>query len=169
MANIVISEELIKKALKYKALNVQKYQETVQELMTRREMLRANAQSKKNIEALIYCEELLSRASADLKNVSAVSDEMFIKVVMERSLLLNVVRAFDNEKIERRASEVFSEERVKEIVAKRDARKPLYKKMSLEELLDVAMENESLEIEILKAKILANKKGSGEGPEPSSR
>ena len=39
----------------------------------------------------------------------------------------------------------------------------------LKELLDIAMENESLEIEILKAKIIANKKGSGEGPEPSSR
>lgn len=168
MANKVISEDLKRKALAYKDLNIEKYQMKLAELKTRREALRANAQSKKAIQALVQCDELVKDATKELTSVIAVSDEMFVKVVLERSLLLNVIRAFDSGKIEKTAAEVLPEERVKEIIAQREERKSSYKQMSIEELLDVVMENERLEIEIFRAKALKNKKNSGsQGSEPA--
>ncbi len=170
MANKVINESVRSKALEYRTLNIEKYKQLVAELETRLEVLKAMTASKAQKREIQICTESLAQAKTDYKNVLKLSEEIFVKVVSERGLMLNVVNNFDSGKIERRESHVLSPEKAEEIVAQREARKSLYKKMSLEELLDVAMSNEQLEIEILKTKIALNQKGlSEQGSEPSSR
>lgn len=171
MAKKTISEDLINKALEYRALTLEKYKITIEELESRRQTLIDSADTKAQKQELKACSEMISQIRKDIENMQSISDEMFVDVVLEKGLLLNVSQAFDKEKIEKRESSFVSSEQALDIALKRQERKNLYRKMSIEELLEIVMGNEKLEIEILKAKIAHNKKRLSEmfGAEPSSK
>ena len=171
MAKKIIGEDLKKKALEYRALALEKYKTTIEELESRRQTLIDNAETKAQKQELRTCSEMISQIKKDIENMQAIPEDMFVDVILEKGLLLNVIQAFDKEKIEKRESAFVSSEQASEIAQKRQERKILYRKMSIEELLDVVMGNEKLEIEILKTKIAQNKKRLGEmfGAEPSSK
>ena len=153
MAKQIINEELNKKALEYRELTFEKYNQTIAELESRKQALLLEPSSKKQKQELKSCEEMISRFRKDVENIRAVSEEMFVQVVLDRGLLLNVIDAFDQGKIEKREASVIPAERALEIAEQRKTRKSKYRKMSIEELLDVVMDNERLEIELLKIKI----------------
>ena len=171
MAKKVVSEDMRKKALEYRALTLEKFKATIQELETRKEALLDGVSSKAQQKEIRDCYELISQIKEEVKNVSAIPDDMFVNVVSDRDLLLNVLFAFDQSKIEQRESHLISQERAAEIAAKRQERKKTCRKMSVEELLDLVMDNERLETEILRIKIAHNQKSLQEtfGAVPSSR
>ena len=152
MAKQIINEELKKKALEYRELTFEKYNQTIAELESRKQALLLEPSSKKQKQELKSCEEMISRFRTDVENIKAISEEMFVQVVLDRELLLNVITAFDQGKIEKRESSVIPVEKALEIAEQRKTRKSKYRKMSIDELLDVVMDNERLEIELLRIK-----------------
>lgn len=147
-----INEETRKKALEYRALTFEKYNQTIKELEARKKALIASEDSKEQRHAIKSCNESIAQIKFEIENINAIPEDMFLKVVLERDLLLNVIFAFDQGKIEKREAHLISSEKAAEIEMKRQERKKTCRKMSIEELLDEVMSNEKLEIEILKLK-----------------
>ena len=170
MAKQIINEELKKKALEYRELTFEKYNQTIAELESRKQALLLESSSKEQKQELKSCEEMISRFRTDVENIKAISQEMFVQVVLDRELLLNVITAFDQGKIEKRESSVIPVEKALEIAEQRKTRKSKYRKMSIDELLDVVMDNERLEIELLRIKEKYNlsKGDKAQNAEPAS-
>ena len=170
MTKQIISENLKKKALEYRELPFEKYNQTIKELEARKQFLLTEPSSKAQKQNLKKCVEMISQFKTDVENMKVVSEEMFINVVLDKGLLLNVIDAFDQGKIEKREAGVIPAERAFEIAEQRKTRRSKYRKMSIEELLGVVMDNERLEIELMKIKIAQNQSKLAEmsGSAPSS-
>ena len=171
MAKQVISESLKQKALEYRKLTIEKYEHTIKELETRIEILRDVADSEQIINEIKVCQKMLAQFKADLENVKVISEKMFVDVVLDRELLLNVLNAFDKNK--QKQTEKASPEKGSgnQGSLERKQRKSALSKMSVEELLDEVMSNERFEIEFLKLKVAENQRMLTDmfGVEPSSK
>lgn len=158
MAKKENSEALRKLALQYRSLTLEKYKLTINELETR---LKAMSGYAKNGE-VSNCNALLRQFRADYENFNVLSEEMFVNVVLNHGLLVNVIKAFDKSAIDERDSHLLSTDKALDIALQRQERQGKLHKMSIEELLKIAINNEELEIELLKIKIDYNKKTLGD-------
>ncbi len=152
MAKKIISEDARKKALEYRALTFEKYNNEVEELEAKKQLLIVMDDSKQQRKEIKACCDRIAQIKLEVENIGAIPEDMFLKVILERDLLLNVIFAFDQGKIEKREAHLISSEKAEEIEMKRQERKKTCRKMSVEELLDEVISNEKLEIEILKIK-----------------
>ena len=157
MAKQNFSEDLIALALQYREVTLEKYSLLIQELQSQRPSLEAISDKIKRLKELKKCDDKINQTKEMYENFKTIAPETFVKTVLVRDLLINVIKNFDKGEIEKRENELITGDLAKDIANDRQARKGQYKNMTLEQLLTTAIGNEQLESEILKVKIYNNK------------